>query len=126
MTKPDLTTVLQRRRRTLEQFFTTKIESGMSKEDILSDVTNSFSLSDDANKVLEELIVKSKKVAKEVKTNKVDTKTDETKMSDDNVTTNESQAEESKKEVVTEDKPTKRKKRKTDDNQEENNDSEEE
>jgi len=55
-TKPDLQTVLSRRRRSDRQFFEEKLSVGFTKQQIIEEVEQSYSLSPESLKVLETLV----------------------------------------------------------------------
>lgn len=62
--KPDLKTVLTRRRRTDRDFFEERKSLGMTLEQVLSEVTKTYSLSPDSLKALESIFAKKEPVEK--------------------------------------------------------------
>lgn len=89
MNKPDLSTVLKRRKRDLKHFFQQKIDLGLSEQDILNDVSVSYSLSEEAKNTLNKLLVSNKKEnqnkAKNILTTENDTKAEENTEAVENV-----------------------------------------
>lgn len=73
-TKPDLQTVLSRRRRSDRQFFEERLSVGLTKNQIIEEVEQSYSLSPESLKVLETLV--ELKVATEKSKEKTVTESD--------------------------------------------------